>query len=71
MAPVVSNLVDVFEGQVTFVKVNGRQERSLAERYVSQGYPTFVLFKDGELQATHDGAFKDQAAFQAWIEQRL
>ena len=40
---------------VTFIKVNGEDFEDLVEEYEISGYPTFALFKNGELLDTKSG----------------
>lgn len=48
MAPIVADLAGQFKGTVKFVRVNGDTSPKLVERYQAEGYPTFMMFKNGE-----------------------
>ena len=52
---------------VKFVKVNGDDFEELVEKYEIAGFPTFALFKGGELVDSKSGKM-DEAALKKFIE---
>ena len=54
---------------VKFVKVNGDDFEELVEKYEVAGFPTFAVFKDGELVDSKSGKM-DEAALKKFIESK-
>ena len=52
IAPVLTRVVSSFEGQVQLAKleVDEGENMKLAGKYLVRGFPTIILFKDGEEQ---------------------
>ena len=52
IAPMLQKIMDEFEGQVSLAKleVDEGENMKLAGRYQTRGFPTIILFKDGEEQ---------------------
>ena len=52
IAPVLSRVIESFEGQVLLAKleVDEGHNMKLAGKYLVRGFPTIILFKDGEEQ---------------------
>jgi len=52
IAPVLNRVVESFEGQVMLAKleVDEGENMKLAGHYLVRGFPTIILFKDGEEQ---------------------
>lgn len=70
MDPIVTKLASELAGKVRFGKVDCDAERSLASRYEIGSIPFFVILKDGELLASHEGPM-DEAAFRSWVGAQL
>ncbi|MCH5274992.1 MAG: thioredoxin [Lachnospiraceae bacterium] len=56
MAPVVEKLAEEYEGRIKIGKVNVDEEMELAQKYRVVSIPTFLMFKDGEVENTYIGA---------------
>ncbi|MEK7281730.1 MAG: thioredoxin, partial [Chloroflexota bacterium] len=48
VAPVVEELSEVYDGRVSFVKLNVDENPGLAARYSVLSIPTLILFKGGK-----------------------
>ena len=67
VAPVLDELAEEMDGKVRIGKVNVDDNRELSAKYQVQGIPTFLLFKNGELQDRVTGAMP-KSAFQKLID---
>jgi thioredoxin 1 len=56
MGPIIDDISDEYVGKVKFTKLNVDENQETASKYNIRGIPTFLLFKNGELVATHVGA---------------
>lgn len=58
IAPMLKNIINEFEGQVSLAKleVDEGENMKLAGRYQTRGFPTVILFRDGEEQERFAGA---------------
>lgn len=56
IAPVLDEIADEFDGQLTIAKLNVDENPNTPPRYGIRGIPTLMLFKDGEVAATKVGA---------------
>jgi thioredoxin 1 len=56
VAPVLEQIADEREGELTIVKLNIDEEQELAMRYGVMSIPTMILFVDGEPSAAATGA---------------
>jgi len=56
MAPIVEKLAEEFDGRVKVGKCNIDENMQIAQRYRVASIPTFMVFKDGKMQATQIGA---------------
>lgn len=59
VAPILEQIAE--ERNLTLVKVDYDQERTLAERYGVQSIPNMILFEDGERRAQTIGALPKSA----------
>ena len=71
MVPLVSSSVRDLAGEVTFCKVDAGTWEELGERFEIAGFPTFVLFRDGQEIGREAGAYDDIGEFQAWIRETV
>lgn len=55
MAPVVDELATMVADQAKVYRVDADQSPKLADEYAPEGYPTFVMFRDGRLGKTVSG----------------
>lgn len=55
LAPVLTELAEAHEGQLTVGKVNVDEQRELAIRYHIERIPTLLLFRDGQQVRTVEG----------------
>ena len=56
LAPVITQVMDEYAGQVVLAKLDTDENMRLAGRYKVRGFPTVVLFIDGEEVDRFDGA---------------
>jgi thioredoxin 1 len=57
MAPIFKDLADEYaETNIKFVKLDTDDHEDTVDQYNIQGLPTFAVFKNGEIVATHSGA---------------
>src|SRR5574344_2210014 len=55
LAPVMEEVSDDFEGQISFFNVDVDENPSLAQEYDVQSIPALVFIKDGKLVDSHIG----------------
>ena len=72
IAPVLSRVIESFEGQVLLAKleVDEGHNMKLAGKYLVRGFPTIILFKDGEEQDRFSSARPAQF-IEHFIQQQL
>lgn len=56
IAPILDEVADEFEGQLTIAKLNIDENPATAPKFGIRGIPTLLLFKDGQVAATKVGA---------------
>ena len=56
LTPILEKLVVEYAGQFILAKVEADENMRLAGRYKLRGFPTVLLFKNGEIQAQFSGA---------------
>lgn len=56
LAPVLERVLEDYEDELTFGKVEVDENMRLAGRYKLRGFPTVILYKDGEEKARFHGA---------------
>jgi thioredoxin 1 len=70
MAPHIEAVATELEGKVKIVKLNVDDFPLVGAKYGVRGLPTMLLFKQGKVAATHNGAMNRQA-LSNWISQSL
>ena len=66
IAPILDDIAKDYAGRVKIAKLNIDDNRHTPVKYGVRGIPTLILFKDGEVAGTLQGAYpKNQLA--AWI----
>jgi thioredoxin 1 len=55
LAPIVEEVSNSYTGKVKFLKINVDENQATAGEYGIRGIPTLLLFKGGQLLATHVG----------------
>lgn len=70
IAPVLQTLIEEFEGTLLLAKleVDEGENMKLAGRYHVRGFPTIILFEDGEEKARFSGA-KPKPFIEQFVEQ--
>ncbi|MDZ4349650.1 MAG: thioredoxin TrxA [Xanthomonadaceae bacterium] len=56
IAPVIDEVAQAYAGRLKVVKVNIDHSPATPRQYAVRGIPTLMLFKGGEVAATHVGA---------------
>ncbi len=56
LTPILEKLVEEYAGRFILAKVEADENMRLAGRYRLRGFPTVLLFKNGEMQAQFSGA---------------
>lgn len=69
IAPILEQVVQEYEGEVRLAKleVDDGENMKLAGRYQVRGFPTVILFKDGEALGQFSGA-RSQSDIKAFID---
>ena len=70
MLPIVTELSEEMSDKVKIVKLDVDEAAATAEKYEIQSIPTMILFKDGQVKATHNGA-STKAELQNWLNENL
>jgi thioredoxin 1 len=55
LAPILEEVAGQYTGRVKFLKINVDENQAMAGQYGVRGIPTLLLFKAGQLHATHVG----------------
>ena len=66
MLPIVTELSEEMAASVKIVKLDVDEAAGTAEKYEIQSIPTMILFKNGQVKATHNGA-TTKAELESWI----
>ncbi len=56
IAPVVDEIAETYAGRLKVVKVNIDSNPATPRQYAVRGIPTLMVFKGGQVAATHVGA---------------
>ena len=70
IAPILDEVATGYEGKLLIAKMNVDENREVPAKYGIRGIPTLMLFKDGELAATHVGAL-NKSQLTAFIDEQL
>lgn len=66
MLPIVTELSEEMSKDVKIVKLDVDEAGNTAEKYEIQSIPTMILFKDGKVKSTRNGA-STKSELQDWI----
>ncbi len=69
-APVFSDAANQFKGQARFIKVDTEAQQALAAQYRIRSIPTVMVFRQGKLIETVNGALP-ASQFASWLNQQL
>ena len=64
VAPILDQIAQTLEGKAKVGKVNVDEESALAKAYKVMGIPTLLVFKGGQLAASHTGALAEEEILQ-------
>ena len=53
--PITDEAAEILKGKVKFYQVDVDKEPMLTQEYAPEGFPTYVLFEDGECIGSHTG----------------
>ena len=70
MLPLVTELSEELSDKVKIVKLDVDEAGATAEKYEIQSIPTMILFINGQVKATHNGACT-KAELQSWLTDNL
>ncbi|MES2444633.1 MAG: thioredoxin [Pseudomonadota bacterium] len=70
MAPALDELAEEMADQVTIVKIDAEDSPEAPTRYGIRGFPTLLIFKNGEVAAKQMGAMR-KSQLKQWIESAL
>ncbi|MDO4724814.1 MAG: thioredoxin TrxA [Comamonadaceae bacterium] len=70
IAPVLEELAAANQGKLLVKKINVDENREVPAKYGIRGIPTLMLFKNGQVAATHVGA-QSKTQIQAFIDGAL
>ena len=70
IAPVLDELAEQYAGKLQICKMNVDENRDTPAKFGIRGIPTLMLFKDGQLAATHVGAL-NKSQLTAFIDEQL
>ncbi len=68
MAPILDEIANERSGQLKVVKLDGGQYYELAAQYHILGFPSFILFKGGEVQKQITGS-RCKNLFIEWLDE--
>lgn len=71
LAPIVEEVAAEYAGKVKFVKIDVDENQQTAATYGIRGIPTLLMFKDGQLQATHVGGDLSKTQLAALIKEQF
>ncbi|MCG9630186.1 thioredoxin TrxC [Vibrio sp. Isolate30] len=69
-APVFSDVAAERNGNVRFVKINTEEQQQLAAQFAIRSIPTIMVFKQGKVVDTINGALP-KGQFDQWLNQAL
>lgn len=70
LTPVLERLAEEYDGEILLAKVEADENMRLAGRYQLRGFPTVLLFKDGEVRDRFSG-FRPTEWVRDWLETHL
>ena len=70
MLPIVTELSEELADKVKIVKLDVDEAPKTAEKYEIQSIPTMILFKEGQVKATKNGA-STKAELEGWIKDNI
>lgn len=70
IAPALEEIAKEFDGKIKIAKLNIDENQSTPSRYNVRAIPTLMIFKNGQLAATHTGA-QPKGRIASWISETL
>lgn len=70
IAPVLSRVIPEYEGRILLAKIDADENMKLAGRYKLRGFPTIILFINGE-EVDRFGGMKSADAIRQFIDPHL
>ena len=70
MLPIVTELSEEMADAIKIVKLDVDEAPKTAEKYEIQSIPTMILFKDGQVKSTRNGA-STKAELKSWIDENI
>ena len=67
MAPALDQVAQEMKGKVKVVKLDVDQNPQVTSRYGIRAMPTLMIFKGGEVAASHTGALVQKKRLEDWI----
>jgi thioredoxin 1 len=70
VAAALDELAREFNGRITIAKVNAETSPAITNKYGVRGFPTILIFKDGQVLASRSGAMSKHK-LREWIDQAV
>ena len=70
VTPIIEEVAPEYAGKIKVVKLNVDDNRKSAEQHGIRGIPTLIIFKNGNVEATHVGALS-RSQLVAFIDQNI
>ena len=70
ITPIIEEIAPSYKDKIKIVKVNVDENRPIAERHGIRGIPTLIIYKSGNVEATHVGALS-RSQLVAFIDQNI
>ena len=70
IAPVLAKVIPEYEGKVLLAKIDADENMKLAGHYKLRGFPTIIMFVDGE-EADRFGGARSAHEIRAFIDRQL
>lgn len=68
MAPILDEIAKERSGQLKVVKLDAGQSYEVAAQFRLTGFPSFILFKNGEVQKQITGS-RSKKVFTSWLDE--
>ena len=70
LAPLLQEIATEYSDRLTIAKLNAEENREITIKYGVRGFPTLMLFKNGDMIASHVGLLS-KSALNAFIDSNV